>query len=119
MAQANNVGGINDGSLNEIGVQLGEGGEVLIGRNVIFASVNLDDANKVRHFGADDILAHLVKLTWILRNYLTKARLMLNGGERWSGMTHFAVDEDVREDIKRTLDIQVVHIVSFCSLHEP
>ncbi len=44
---------------------------------------------------------------------------MLDGGERWSGMTHFAVDEDVREDIKRTFDIQVALIVPFCILHEP
>ncbi len=108
--------GMNGGSLNETGVQLGVGGEVLIGRNVVFASVNLDDANKVRPFWADDIPAYSVKLTLILHNYLTKARMMLNGGERWSGMTHFAVDEDVREDIKRTLDIQVVHIFPFCSL---
>eukprot|EP01084_Bolivina_argentea_P013588 25505_1 len=86
MALANNVEGTNGGSLNETGVQLGVRGEVLIGRNIVFASVNLDDANKVR--------------------------MMLNGGERWSGMTHFAVDEDVREDIKRTLDIQFVpHLV--------
>ncbi len=116
MAQANNAGDINDGSLNKTGVQLGEGGEVLIRRNILFASVNLDDANKVRRLGADDIPAHVMKLTGVLYNYLTKAHLMLNGGERWSGMTHFAVDEDVREDIKRALDIQVAHILLFCSL---
>ncbi len=59
MAQANYVGSINDGSLNETGVKLGGGGEVLIGRNVMFASVNLDNANKVRYFDADDILVGL------------------------------------------------------------
>ncbi len=116
MAQANNVEDMNGGSLDGTGVQLGVGGEVLIGGNVVFASVNLDDAYKVRRLWVDDIPAHPVKLMLILPNYLIKARMILNGGERWNGMTHFSVDENVREDIKRALDIQVVHIVPFCSL---